>query len=98
MLLLLALAAMGLPAAPARAFYCYVPENPGGPIPLRAQPRDDAAVVARMGPGSMIRDVAGTARRGDWVRLSWYRSQQDRKPAARGWARAGEIHGGECED
>jgi hypothetical protein len=82
----------------ASAFYCYVPEKPGGPIPLRERPNDTAKVVALMPPGGMVRLIPSRRQPEGWVQVRWQRQAQSRKFDARGWARHTEIHGGECED
>lgn len=96
--LALAIGAVVLFAAPAFAFYCYVPEKPGGLIPLREQPRDGAKVVVLMPPGGMVRLVPSPRQPDGWVQVRWQRQAQSNRFDARGWARHDQIHGGECAD
>ncbi len=93
-----ALGAAVFSTAPASAFYCYVPEKPGGPIPLRERPNDKAKVVVMMPPGGMVRLVPSRRSPEDWVQVRWEREAQSGKYNARGWTRRLDIHGGECED
>jgi len=93
-----ALAAIVLFAAPAQAFYCYIPEEAGGPVPLRERPDDGARIVAMMEPGGMVRAVANVERRGEWVRVRWQRVGPAARFDAVGWVRHRLIHGGECAD
>jgi len=65
-------------AAPARAevfSICSVRETKDGFVALRAAPRKDAPVVAKMVPGQMtVLDVKNykLVKSGNWVSLSWY--------------------------
>jgi hypothetical protein len=87
-----------LAVSTASAFFCYVPETPNSPVALRDKPDAQAKIVARLTPGTMVREATGKSQHKEWVRVLWYKSQGDAKPAARGWVVHTEIHGGECED
>lgn len=87
-----------LAVSTASAFFCYVPETPNSPVPLREKPDARAKIIAQLTPGTMVRETTGKSQHKEWVRVLWYKSQADAKPAARGWVVSTEIHGGECAD
>jgi SH3-like domain-containing protein len=93
-----AMALATISAAPASAFYCYVPEKPDGPIALRERPDDASRIVARMEPGGMVRMVVNRREPEGWVQVRWQREALSRRFDATGWARRDQIRGGECAD
>lgn len=78
-------------AAPARAevfHICSVRETKDGFVALRAAPRKDAPVVAKMVPGQMtMLDVKNykPVKSGNWVRLSWYPGETMPDPGEPGY-------------
>lgn len=92
------LAGAAAAASPAAAFYCYIPSSVPAPVALREKPDANAKVLAMMPGASMVREANGKSRHKEWVKVSWYPRDSDRKAKFTGWTVFEQIYGGECAD
>jgi hypothetical protein len=81
---------------------CWVQKTPDGFVALRAQPHDQAKLIARMSAGDVVHGDPEKSERNGWQYVTWWKMETHAKYSAnfdksdaRGWVNARLIDTGD---